>query len=50
MTLSALGDMASDSKCAQLRYGNEKEFTVIADKLGVMNDFKVRLESRRDKY
>ena len=50
MALSDLGGLASDSKCAQVRYGNEKEFSVIADKLGVMNDFKVRLERRREKY
>ena len=41
MTVSDLATTVGDMKCAQIRYGNEKEFVAIADTLGIMNDFKV---------
>ncbi|CAF1046192.1 unnamed protein product [Adineta ricciae] len=40
MTISDLAATIGDMKCAQIRYGNEKEFVAIADTLGIMNDFK----------
>ena len=42
ITVSDLGHLKADMSCAQVRYGNAKEFVAIADTLEIMNDFKVR--------
>ncbi|UJR10366.1 hypothetical protein I4U23_014571 [Adineta vaga] len=40
ITVSDLGHLQNDMKCAQIRYSNEKEFVAIANTLEIMNDFK----------
>ena len=41
ITVSDLGHMKSEMKCAQIRYSNEKEFVAVANALEIMNDLKV---------
>ncbi|CAF4274398.1 unnamed protein product [Rotaria sp. Silwood2] len=40
ISISDLGHLKSEMKCAQLRYSNKKEFVAIADTLEIMNDLK----------
>ncbi|CAF1381164.1 unnamed protein product [Adineta ricciae] len=40
VTVSDLGHMKSEMKCAQIRYSNEKEFVAVANALEIMNDLK----------
>ncbi len=41
ITISDLSHLTTETKCAQLRYSNNKEYVAIADTLEIMNDLKV---------